>query len=84
VVRLAADTLGDERQHDVAAVAVRELFARRNLLGVAVQDGEELLGGREFLHGDRHDVLVEVVVYLPVEQQLPAHVRVPGAERTLL
>ena len=37
----------DQREHDVAAVAVREPGARRKLLGVAVEDGEVVGGAAE-------------------------------------
>ena len=60
-------SLGDQREHDVAAVAVREALAGRELRRVPVEHGEVLLGGRELVHRDRHQVVGELVLELLVE-----------------
>ena len=80
----AARALGDEREHDVAAVAVREALAGSELRRVPVEDGEVLLRRRELVHGDRHQVVgdVDVAVLVQVvadaravrEQVLDGHV----------
>ena len=64
----ATRSLGDQREDDVRAVVVDELFARRKLGGVTVQDREEVLRLGELVDGNRHhvvgdvrDLLVEVV-----------------------
>ena len=55
----------DQRQHDVAAVAVREALAGRELLRVAVEHLEIRLGRRELLDGDGHAVVREVAGRAP-------------------
>ena len=57
VERHAARPLGDQGQHDEAAVAVREPLAGREHGRVAVEHGEVLLGRRELVHGNRHHVV---------------------------
>jgi hypothetical protein len=74
----AARSLGDQREHHVAAVVVREPLAGCETAGVAVEHHEVLLRRRELLHGNRHHVvrcfegvLVEVVADAgPVRQQV--------------
>ena len=61
------DSLGDQRQHDVAAVAVREALVGCELRRMPVENGDVLLGGRELVHGDGHQVVVDVEVALLVE-----------------
>ncbi len=63
----AARPLGDESEHDEAAVAVREALVRRELRRIAVESGEVLLGCRELVHRHRHDVVVDVVIAVLVE-----------------
>jgi hypothetical protein len=65
--RFAARTLGDQREHDEAAVAVRELLACGELRRMPVEYFEVLLGRRELLHRDRQHVRVAVEVDLLVE-----------------
>jgi hypothetical protein len=67
VERDAGGSLGDQGQHDVAAVVVCEALARRELHGVALQNREVLLGRRELVHRNREHVLVRVVVQFFVE-----------------
>jgi hypothetical protein len=70
--------LGDQRQHHVAAVAVDEPRAGYVLHRVTVQDGEELLGGRQFV--DRHGQDVVVVVVDLVLVEVVADARTVGEE----
>src|SRR3954452_20042189 len=63
----AGRALGDEREHDVAAVAVGEALTGRELRWVAVEDGEVVLRRRELVHRDGHQILVEIEVVLLVE-----------------
>ena len=51
---------GNERQHDVAGVAVREALTGRVLARVAVEHREVVLGGRELVHWYRHHVLLDL------------------------
>ena len=62
VERHPTHPLGDQRQHDVAAVAVGEALAGRELRRVSVEHGEELLGGRELVHRDRQHVVGDVEI----------------------
>ena len=62
-----ADALGDERQHDVAAVGVREALVGCELARVAVEHCEVVLGGRKLVYGDRHDVIADLPSGLLVE-----------------
>ena len=66
VVRHAARALGDEREHDEAAVAVGEVRACGELRRVAVEDPHVVLGPEECVHGNREDVVgdLELVVVL--------------------
>ena len=50
VVRDAARALGEHREDDEAAVAVREALAGRELRRIAVEDGHVVLGCREPVH----------------------------------
>ncbi len=67
VERNAARPFGEQGEHDEAAVAVREPLAGRELRGIAVEDGEELLGRRELVHRDRHDVVGDLAGRVLVE-----------------
>ena len=58
--RHSARAFGNERQHDVACVAVREALAGRKLARVAVEHREVVLGGRELVHRYRHHVLLDL------------------------
>ena len=58
-------SLGDQREHDVAAVAVREALAGRELRRVPVEHREVLLGRRELVHRDRQQVVAELVLARP-------------------
>jgi hypothetical protein len=57
----------DQREHDVAAVAVGEALARRELLRVPGEDLEICLGRREPLRRDGKQVVRKVQVELLVE-----------------
>src|SRR3954452_7755957 len=63
----AGRALGDEREHDVAAVAVGEALAGRELRRVAVENREVVLRRREFVYGDGHQIRIEIEVILLVE-----------------
>ena len=78
VERHPTHPLGDQRQHDVAAVAVGEAFAGRELRRVAIEYGEVLLGRRELVHGNRQQVVGEVEILLLV--QVVADARPMGEE----
>ena len=67
VERHAARAFGDEREHHVAAVAVREPLARRELLREAVQRPHERLGLGELVHRHGQDVVVDLPLALLVE-----------------
>ena len=62
VKRHAARALDDQRQYDVAAVAVREALARCELRRVAIEHGEVVLGRRQLVHRNRHQVVAELEV----------------------
>ena len=59
--------LRDQGEHDVAAVAVGEALAGRELLRVPVEDVEIRLGRRELLRRDGQQVVREVQIELLVE-----------------
>jgi hypothetical protein len=63
----AARPLGNQREHDVAAVAVGEPLARWEGGAVAVEDDEVLLGRRELVHWNRHQILGDLVICVLVE-----------------
>ena len=63
----AARPLGDQGEHDVAAVAVGEPLAGRELGRVAAEHGEVVLRLHELVDGDGHQVGGEVEVFLLVE-----------------
>ena len=63
----ARHPLRDQREHDVAAVAVRESLAGGELRLVPGERGKVLLGGRQLVHRHRHQVIAEVEVALLVE-----------------
>ena len=65
--RHAAGPLGDQGQHDVAAVAVGEPLAGRELRRVAVEHGEVLLGGHQLVHRHRQQVVGDVELSVLVE-----------------
>jgi hypothetical protein len=67
VKRRRARPLGDERQHDVAAVAVGEALARREGGRVPVEHREIVLGRRQLVDGDRHDVVGDLAAVALVE-----------------
>lgn len=60
--RVAADALGDEREHHVPAVAVREALAGRELLREAVEGGQERLGLGELVQRYGEDMVVDLPV----------------------
>ena len=62
-----ARPLGDQGEYDVAAVAVRELLAGRELRLVPVEHGQILLGRRELVHGNRHQVVRDLVIGVLVQ-----------------
>src|SRR5215216_529767 len=63
----AGRALRDEREHDVAAVAVGKALAGRELRWVAVENREVVLCRRELVHGDGHQILIEIEANLLVE-----------------
>ena len=67
VERDPADPLGDQREHDVPAVAVREALAGSELRREAVEHGEILLGRRERVHRDRQQVIRQIELDILVE-----------------
>ena len=66
--RGSRDALGDQREHDVRLVVVREALAGRELHRVAVEDLEVRLDPVEPVHGDRQDVFGDRTVDLLVEE----------------
>jgi hypothetical protein len=67
VERRARRALRDQREHDVAAVAVREPVARGELARVSVEHPEALFGGVELVDGDGEDVVGDRAVDFLVE-----------------
>jgi hypothetical protein len=65
--RRATGPLGDQREHDVPAVAVREPLAGREGGRVAAEHGQVLLGRREPMYGDGHRVVGDRVARVLVE-----------------
>src|SRR6185312_8060687 len=63
----AARALGDERQDDVAGVAVCEALAGRELARVAVEHHEVVLGGRELVDRYGHHVVLDLEAGFLVE-----------------
>jgi hypothetical protein len=63
----AADPLGDQREHDIPAVAIGEPLARGELGGVPAEHGQVVLGGRQVLRRHREQVVGDVVAGLLVE-----------------
>jgi hypothetical protein len=66
VIRHAARSLGDDREHDEAAVAVRDIRTCSELRRMAVEDRHVVLRPEECVHGNRHRVVgdLELVVAL--------------------
>jgi hypothetical protein len=62
-----AHALGDQGEHDVAAVAVGEPLARSELARVPVEHDEIVLGRGELVRRDAHRVLARVLLDLLVE-----------------
>src|SRR4029450_6024237 len=63
VERNAARALGEEREHDIAAVAVREAFVRRELGREAVEHREVRLGGCEIADRNGQHERVDIGVH---------------------
>src|SRR5207245_10988549 len=59
--------LGDQREDDIATVAVREPFTGRELLREPVERGEVLLGGPQLVHRDPRYVILDLVAGVFVE-----------------
>ena len=62
-----ADSLGNQGEHDEAAIAVRELLARFELAGKAVEHSQELFGRCQLVHRHGHEVVVDVGLGVLVE-----------------
>ena len=67
VKRHTADTLGDQGEHDEPTVAVRKVFTRLELGGMAVEGDEILLGVGQLVYRNRHHVVTDVGVGVLVE-----------------
>ena len=63
----AGRPLGQEGEEHEPAVAVREVGAGLELRGVAVEHGEEVLGGGQLVHGDGQHVVGDVALLVLVE-----------------
>ena len=67
VKRGSRGPLGDQREDDIATVAVREPFTGRELLREPVERGEVLLGGPQLVHRDPRYVILDLVAGVFVE-----------------